>query len=149
IVNTNAFLRSAFPSYTWHESRMRVILRRRTAAARDARCLGGIRAKSQRAPKARAARCPGSPREPPTTEPKVREVAERVGFEPTCRLPDKTLSRRPRYDHFGTSPSEDFERSGPSIIPRRKGRVGRKAGPGPRPGPFPRGDAQLLGNRVR
>src|SRR4051812_694187 len=32
-------------------------------------------------------------------------VAERVGFEPTCRLPDKTLSRRPRYDHFGTSPS--------------------------------------------
>ena len=31
-------------------------------------------------------------------------LAERVGFEPTCRLPDKTLSRRPRYDHFGTSP---------------------------------------------
>ena len=27
-----------------------------------------------------------------------------MGFEPTCRLPDKTLSRRPRYDHFGTSP---------------------------------------------
>ena len=35
----------------------------------------------------------------------VRRMAERVGFEPTCRLPDKTLSRRPRYDHFGTSPS--------------------------------------------
>src|SRR5262245_31469201 len=33
-------------------------------------------------------------------------LAERVGFEPTCRLPDKTLSRRPRYDHFGTSPVE-------------------------------------------
>ena len=33
-------------------------------------------------------------------------MAERVGFEPTCRLPDKTLSRRPRYDHFGTSPVE-------------------------------------------
>ena len=32
-------------------------------------------------------------------------MAERVGFEPTCRLPDKTLSRRPRYDHFGTSPN--------------------------------------------
>ena len=31
-------------------------------------------------------------------------MAERVGFEPTCRLPDKPLSRRPRYDHFGTSP---------------------------------------------
>ena len=27
-----------------------------------------------------------------------------MGFEPTCRLRDKTLSRRPRYDHFGTSP---------------------------------------------
>jgi hypothetical protein len=38
------------------------------------------------------------------------KVAERVGFEPTCRLPDKTLSRRPRYDHFGTSPHR-------SIIP--------------------------------
>src|SRR6185295_1664636 len=35
-----------------------------------------------------------------------RWLAERVGFEPTCRLPDKTLSRRPRYDHFGTSPVE-------------------------------------------
>ena len=36
---------------------------------------------------------------------KTKELmAERVGFEPTCRLPDKTLSRRPRYDHFGTSP---------------------------------------------
>src|SRR3954462_2321431 len=35
---------------------------------------------------------------------KCEELAERVGFEPTCRLPDKTLSRRPRYDHFGTSP---------------------------------------------
>ena len=32
------------------------------------------------------------------------EMAERVGFEPTCPLRDKTLSRRPRYDHFGTSP---------------------------------------------
>src|SRR5262245_15648037 len=32
--------------------------------------------------------------------------SERVGFEPTCPLRDKTLSRRPRYDHFGTSPSE-------------------------------------------
>ena len=32
------------------------------------------------------------------------ELAERVGFEPTCRFPDNTLSRRARYDHFGTSP---------------------------------------------
>ena len=30
-----------------------------------------------------------------------------MGFEPTCRLPDNTLSRRARYDHFGTSPYED------------------------------------------
>jgi hypothetical protein len=35
---------------------------------------------------------------------RVGMMAERVGFEPTCRLPDKPLSRRPRYDHFGTSP---------------------------------------------
>ena len=28
-----------------------------------------------------------------------------MGFEPTCRLPDNTLSRRARYDHFGTSPA--------------------------------------------
>ena len=31
-------------------------------------------------------------------------LAEREGFEPPCPLRDKTLSRRPRYDHFGTSP---------------------------------------------
>ena len=35
-------------------------------------------------------------------------MAERVGFEPTCRLPDKPLSRRSRYDHFGTSPQRVF-----------------------------------------
>ena len=28
----------------------------------------------------------------------------RVGFEPTGPFRGKTLSRRPRYDHFGTSP---------------------------------------------
>src|SRR5437588_10660016 len=33
-----------------------------------------------------------------------RKMAEREGFEPPCRLPGKTLSRRPRYDHFGTPP---------------------------------------------
>ena len=36
---------------------------------------------------------------------KRRRMAERGGFEPPCRLRDKTLSRRPRYDHFGTSPT--------------------------------------------
>jgi hypothetical protein len=36
-----------------------------------------------------------------------RRMAEREGFEPPCRLPGKTLSRRPRYDHFGTSPLFD------------------------------------------
>ena len=30
--------------------------------------------------------------------------AETVGFEPTCRLPDKLISSQPRYDHFDTSP---------------------------------------------
>src|SRR6187402_1280298 len=35
------------------------------------------------------------------------ELAEREGFEPPCRLLGKTLSRRPRYDHFGTSPFID------------------------------------------
>src|SRR5437773_10249459 len=39
-----------------------------------------------------------------------RDLAERVGFEPTCRLPDKTLSRRPRYDHFGTSPIDECQK---------------------------------------
>ena len=34
----------------------------------------------------------------------LKGMAEREGFEPPCRLPGKTLSRRPRYDHFGTSP---------------------------------------------
>ena len=29
-----------------------------------------------------------------------------MGFEPTCRLRDNTLSRRARYDHFGTSPQK-------------------------------------------
>ena|GEM_PF-7115893 len=34
-------------------------------------------------------------------------MAERVGFEPTCPLlAGKTLSRRPRYNHFGTSPQK-------------------------------------------
>src|SRR5437763_16773160 len=37
-------------------------------------------------------------------ESRERRLAEREGFEPPCRLPGKTLSRRPRYDHFGTSP---------------------------------------------
>ena len=37
------------------------------------------------------------------------QLAERVGFEPTCPLlAGKTLSRRPRYDHFGTSPQGLF-----------------------------------------
>jgi hypothetical protein len=37
---------------------------------------------------------------------RLGKLAERVGFEPTCPLlAGKTLSRRPRYDHFGTSPS--------------------------------------------
>ena len=40
----------------------------------------------------------------------LHNMAERVGFEPTCPLRDKTLSRRPRYDHFGTSPQRNRPR---------------------------------------
>ena len=43
-------------------------------------------------------------------------MAERGGFEPPCPLLDKTLSRRPRYDHFGTSPQVWPRRNGPFII---------------------------------
>ena len=52
-----------------------------------------------------------------------RRLAEREGFEPPCRLPGKTLSRRPRYDHFGTSPL--LLRSGQSPSLRARGRLRR------------------------
>ena len=35
-------------------------------------------------------------------------MAERVGFEPTWELPPNPLSRRARYDRFGTSPGKYF-----------------------------------------
>jgi hypothetical protein len=57
-----------------------------------------------------------------------------VGFEPTCRLPDKTLSRRPRYDHFGTSPlMGPGESPEPFIIAPASGRAARPASAGGRP----------------
>ena len=31
-------------------------------------------------------------------------LAEKEGFEPSYRLPDKLISSQPRYGHFGTSP---------------------------------------------
>jgi hypothetical protein len=31
-------------------------------------------------------------------------VAEKEGFEPSYRLPDKLISSQSRYGHFGTSP---------------------------------------------
>ncbi len=43
----------------------------------------------------------------------VCNLAERVGFEPTWEFPPKSISSRPRYDHFGTSPhfiSDIFEK---------------------------------------
>src|SRR5947208_3611485 len=44
--------------------------------------------------------------------PSADGLAERVGFEPTCPLlAGKTLSRRPRYDHFGTSPAKNNRNS--------------------------------------
>ncbi len=53
-------------------------------------------------------------------------MAERVGFEPTCPLlAGKTLSRRPRYDRFGTSPRKLETRnskSDPRLAPWRRRR---------------------------
>ena len=44
-------------------------------------------------------------------------MAERVGFEPTCPLlAGKTLSRRPRYDRFGTSPARSMNETRKSEI---------------------------------
>ena len=34
----------------------------------------------------------------------VRVLAEKMGFEPMCRVFGKTISSRSRYDHFDTSP---------------------------------------------
>jgi hypothetical protein len=67
----------------------------------------------------------------------ARGMAERVGFEPTCRLPDKTLSRRPRYDHFGTSPGSGVARNVQlytSGSPRLNGPTGARGAPGRTPG---------------
>src|SRR5687768_675943 len=57
-------------------------------------------------------------------------LAERVGFEPTCRLRDKTLSRRPRYDHFGTSPQRCELLADPNRL--RLGYGGQEGPPAPR-----------------
>ena len=68
-----------------------------------------------------------------------RRLAERVGFEPTCRLRDKTLSRRPRYDHFGTSPlrqdrfEQKFDYSGVVVATATGKRSPRPTHPGRRP----------------
>ena len=45
------------------------------------------------------------------------KMAEREGFEPPCPLRDKTLSRRPRYDHFGTSPQREISGAELPILP--------------------------------
>ena len=42
----------------------------------------------------------------PVKKPGINLLAERVGFEPTCRLlTDNPISSRARYDRFGTSPA--------------------------------------------
>ena len=43
-------------------------------------------------------------------------MAERVGFEPTCRLPDKLISSQPRYDHFDTAPGRRGDYSIPVVF---------------------------------
>ena len=54
-------------------------------------------------------------------------MAERVGFEPTCRLPDNTLSRRARYDHFGTSPQKAASKRTFYYSLHRRGRLDAEA----------------------
>ena len=50
--------------------------------------------------------CPRDNRYRPSPD-TVDGLAERVGFEPTWELPPNPLSRRARYDHFGTSPTRE------------------------------------------
>ena len=37
------------------------------------------------------------------------QIAETVGFEPTCRLPDNLISSQARYDHFDTAPCKSMQ----------------------------------------
>lgn len=39
-------------------------------------------------------------------------LTETVGFEPTCRLPDKMISSHSRYGLFGTSPEQAYYSTG-------------------------------------
>ena len=73
-------------------------------------------------------------------------MAERVGFEPTCRLPDNTLSRRARYDHFGTSPVEVRTACKRTLIIPRTAR--RQAAAPPRLHPTPLGSRPAAASRV-
>ena len=50
-------------------------------------------------------------------------MAEKVGFEPTCRLPDKRISSAPRYDHFDSYSKFDPHCSSASVPLYRYGFV--------------------------
>src|SRR6188474_1814105 len=54
---------------------------------------------------------------------RLKRLAEREGFEPPCRLPGKTLSRRPRYDHFGTSPEASPAATLPTLSEKLLNRI--------------------------
>ena len=56
-----------------------------------------------------------------------KELAERAGFEPAweCLAP-KPLSRRPRYDHFGTSPWDEQAEIRSVRLQRADGRKSRE-----------------------
>lgn len=41
-----------------------------------------------------------------------KKNTETVGFEPTCRLPDKMISSHSRYGLFGTSPEQAYYSTG-------------------------------------
>jgi hypothetical protein len=70
------------------------------------------------------------------------EVAERVGFEPTCPVKDNPLSRRARYGHFGTSPLSSPVSLSPPPSAGRSSLIPGSAGPrrtsGEPPGTLPR-----------
>ena len=51
--------------------------------------------------RAKTLSCDDPRQRPPPVQ---QDLAERVGFEPTWELPPNPLSRRARYDRFGTSP---------------------------------------------
>ena len=64
---------------------------------------------------------------------KTALLAERVGFEPTCRFTGNSISSRARYDHFDTAPYINFDFR-PSIFGETFGREVLLSAPSINPG---------------